>query len=346
MQQNLRRTPTYEVGLSIGTRLTVVGWLHSWRAMGGVSFLVLRDGWGTLQMVAETEEELKPLRERGAGLESVLAVSGLVVAMPQAPGGCELHELRIEVMTPVGEAPIVPLNKPVLNAQVSTLLDHASVLNRHPARRAILRLGAGAMQAFRAVLNERRFTEIQTPKIVAAATESGANVFAVDYFGRPAYLAQKNTIVALDRGYDAPWLWCRCSGLGIGVLNRLTCNRCFYRPALPPTGKRGAPRLDGAKLQPKDAVTHAEPDGTWSGTDDKGRPVEVTWWKHMHVKATRWLEVTVLRVVRPHATDKERDPRVSWFVWIVIPMWTWPKLLWDTCSASAKSTAIASTHRI
>jgi hypothetical protein len=54
----------------------------------------------------------------------------------------------------------------------------------------------------------------------------------------------------------------------------------------------------------------------WSGPDDKGRPVEVTWWKRMHVKQARWLEVTVVRVVRPHATNKERDPRVSWFVWI------------------------------
>jgi nondiscriminating aspartyl-tRNA synthetase len=186
----LTRIPTGEVGAHRGERVLVTGWLHSWREMGGVSFLVLRDGWGTLQMVAETEEELKPLREIGASLESVIAVSGLVVAMPQAPGGFELHELGIEVITPVSEALIVPLNKPTLKAQAGTLLDHASVLNRHPARRAILRLGAGAMQAFRSVLSERQFTEIQTPKLVAAATESGANVFKVDYFGRAAYLAQ------------------------------------------------------------------------------------------------------------------------------------------------------------
>lgn len=43
--------------------------------------------------------------------------------------------------------------------------------------------------------------------------------------------------------------------------------------------------------------------------------MEVIWWKHMHVKPACWLEVTVLRVVRPHATNKERDPRMSWFVW-------------------------------
>ena len=54
----------------------------------------------------------------------------------------------------------------------------------------------------------------------------------------------------------------------------------------------------------------------WKGTDAKGRPVEVTQWQRMHIKEARWLEVTVLRVVRPHATNKERDPRVSWFVWI------------------------------
>jgi hypothetical protein len=54
----------------------------------------------------------------------------------------------------------------------------------------------------------------------------------------------------------------------------------------------------------------------WKGIDEKERPVEVTWWKHMHVKQARYLLVTVVQVVRPHATNKERDPRVSWFVWM------------------------------
>jgi DDE superfamily endonuclease len=129
-------------------------------------------------------------------------------------------------------------------------------------------------------------------------------------------LLPKNAIVVLDRGYDANWLWCRCSTLPVGVLGRLKSNRCFSRVAPAPTGKKGAPRKDGEKLQPKDPTTHGEPDGTWKGTDDNDRPVEVTWWKHLHVKQARWLEVTVLRVLRPHATNKQRDPRVSWFVWI------------------------------
>lgn len=184
------RIPTNEVAEHIGEQVTVVGWLHSWRVMGALSFLVLRDAWGTLQAVAETEHELVPLHAHQAGLESVISLSGQVVSMPRAPGGIELHALSIEILSPVSEPPVVALNKPHLKAQLSTLLDHAVVTSRHPVRRAMLRLGAGAMQAFRAVLNTRGFTEIQTPKLVAAATESGATVFQVDYFGRAAYLAQ------------------------------------------------------------------------------------------------------------------------------------------------------------
>jgi nondiscriminating aspartyl-tRNA synthetase len=184
------RLPTNEVAGHIGEQVRVTGWLHSWRAMGGLHFLILRDAWGSLQAVAETEQELLPLRTQSAGLESVISLSGQVVAMPQAPGGVELHMLSIEVISPVSEPPVVALNRPQLKAQLSTLLDHAVVTSRHPTRRAMLRLGAGVMQAFRAVLNARGFTEIQTPKLVAAATESGATVFQVDYFGRAAYLAQ------------------------------------------------------------------------------------------------------------------------------------------------------------
>ena len=186
----MQRIHTNGVGSHIGERVRVAGWLHSLRQMGGINFLVIRDGWGTVQAVAESESELAPLRSSEAGLESVLAVEGLVVAMPQAPGGIELHDLQVEVITPVVETPPVSLNKRKITANLSTLLDNAAITNRHPARRAIFRLGAGVMAGFRSALLARGFTEIQTPKIVASATESGANVFKLDYFGRPAYLAQ------------------------------------------------------------------------------------------------------------------------------------------------------------
>ncbi len=186
----MKRIRTIEVSAHVGERVRIAGWLHSLRDMGGISFLVMRDGWGTIQAVAETEAELAPVLEGELSVESVLSIKGLVVSMPQAPGGIELHNLQIEVITAVTEAPVIPLNKPKLPANITTLLDHAVVTNRHPARQAVLRLSAGAMSAFRSILSARDFTEIQTPKIVASATESGANVFKLDYFGRDAYLAQ------------------------------------------------------------------------------------------------------------------------------------------------------------
>ena len=186
----MERIRTVEVGEHVGERVRVAGWLHSLRRLGGVNFLVVRDGWGIVQVVTESEAELGPLQGGVLGVESIVAVEGVVVSEAQAPGGVELHQPRIEVITPVTEVPPVPLNKRKITASIGTLLDHAVVTNRHPARRAVLRLGAGVMAGFRSTLIERGFTEIQTPKIVAAATESGANVFKLDYFGRPAFLAQ------------------------------------------------------------------------------------------------------------------------------------------------------------
>jgi len=130
-------------------------------------------------------------------------------------------------------------------------------------------------------------------------------------------LLPANTVAVLDRGYNSTWLWCQCSGLPIkGTLVRLKGNRCFYRVAPPATGKPGAPRKDGDKWQPEDPATHGNPDGTWQGQDGSSRPIQLSWWKQMHVKDARWLEMTVIQVVRPHATNTERDPRVSWVVWI------------------------------
>ncbi len=184
----MQEIQTVEVKSFVGQRVRLQGWLYNVRRMGGISFIVLRDGWGTIQAVTENEADLTPIAE--LALETVIALEGTVVSSPQAPGGIELHQPCLEVITPVKETPPIPLNKRQIKAGLPTQLDHATVLNRHPARRAVFRLAAGAMAGFRQTLTAHHFTEVQTPKIVASATESGANVFKLGYFGRDAYLAQ------------------------------------------------------------------------------------------------------------------------------------------------------------
>lgn len=173
-----------------GQRIQIRGWLHAVRAMGGITFLLVRDGWGIAQAVLGDSAQRELLTVAHAGVESIIAVEGVVVSAPQAPGGFELHGPTVSVLVPVSEAPPVTLNKRELRAGLTTLLDQAVVANRHPARRALLRLSSGVMAGFRGALTQRGFTEMQSPKIVASATESGANVFQLDYFGTPAFLAQ------------------------------------------------------------------------------------------------------------------------------------------------------------
>jgi nondiscriminating aspartyl-tRNA synthetase len=172
----------------IGARVQLKGWLHQLRALGKINFVLVRDGFGVAQAMTQDASALAPLD--GLQNETVLQIAGTVVAEPQAPGGVELHAIAIEVITPVTDAPPLPLNKPALNASLDVFLDHATVALRHPKHRAFFRLSAGVMRAFREFLNDAGFTEIQSPKLVASATESGANVFAVDYFGQRAFLAQ------------------------------------------------------------------------------------------------------------------------------------------------------------
>jgi nondiscriminating aspartyl-tRNA synthetase len=184
----MERIRTVELAAHAGERVRMAGWLHARRRLGGLTFLTLRDGWGVVQIVMEGEAAGQSAL--GLGVESVLAIEGCVTPSTQAPGGLELTEPVIEVITPVTEPPPVALNKRELKASLTTLLDAAVTTNRHPVRQAIFRLSAAAMAGFRETLLARDFTEVQTPKLVAAATESGANVFGLDYFGREAYLAQ------------------------------------------------------------------------------------------------------------------------------------------------------------
>jgi nondiscriminating aspartyl-tRNA synthetase len=184
----MERIWTTEIAGHVGARVRLAGWLHHLRRLRGVSFLILRDARGTAQVVVEDPALIERLGQLYH--ESVLAVEGRVVAEPQAPGGVELREPTVEVIAPASAPPPFDLFRPTLTPPLPTLLDHAALSLRHPRRRALFQLAAASLAGFRATLRARGFVEIQTPKIVGGATESGANVFALDYFGRPAYLAQ------------------------------------------------------------------------------------------------------------------------------------------------------------
>ncbi|MGW6005401.1 aspartate--tRNA(Asn) ligase [Oerskovia enterophila] len=168
-----------------GTSVTLDGWVHRRRELATVTFLVLRDRSGLAQVVVRAGDEQDVPPE-----ETVVEVTGVATANAQAPGGIEVTSPTLVLLTDPAATPPVELWRPALDVALPTLLDHAAVAWRHPAQRARWEVAAASLRGFREVLDAQGFTEVHSPKIVASATESGADVFAVDYFGGPAFLAQ------------------------------------------------------------------------------------------------------------------------------------------------------------
>ena len=185
----MQRILSTELARHTGETVTVAGWVHRRRLLKSVAFLIVRDAAGLTQVVV-TEPEVRARIEE-LGEESVIELTGTVTANPAAPAGVELTApALLRVLNAVSVPLPFDLHRPALTATLPTQLDQAALSLRHPSRAGALRIAAAATAGFRAALEQRRFVEIHTPKIVASATESGANVFALDYFGRPAYLAQ------------------------------------------------------------------------------------------------------------------------------------------------------------
>ncbi|HET6583242.1 MAG TPA: amino acid--tRNA ligase-related protein, partial [Nannocystaceae bacterium] len=185
----MQRVRSCEVSQHVGSRIRLRGWLFTRRRLGGISFIVLRDGWGTVQVTADATA-FEPLARANAGPESVIEVVGEVRSNERAPDGIEIVAPSIEVLVAVTDPLPVPLGRALASAKLPAVLDHAPTTLRDPGRRAVFELAAGAMAGFRRRLDALGFTEVQTPKVVRSASESGANVFALDWFGTPAYLAQ------------------------------------------------------------------------------------------------------------------------------------------------------------
>lgn len=198
----MTRVVSSELADMAGRHVELAGWVHRRRLLKSVEFLILRDRAGLAQVV------VAPGELDGYPEESPVRVTGLATANPAAPDGVEVVDAELELLSEPAATPPADLFRPSLAVGLPTLLDHAPVLLRHPSRRAVFEISAAAVAGFRSTLSRHGFTEVHTPKIVGSATESGANVFSLDYFGRPAYLAQspqfyKQTLVGVfERVYE------------------------------------------------------------------------------------------------------------------------------------------------
>jgi nondiscriminating aspartyl-tRNA synthetase len=173
-----------------GKTVKVRGWLHKKRKLGGLNFINVRDRAGLVQVLVESEKEMEKLRSMQIG--TVLAVEGKAVGDDRAPGGVEIHDPKLTVEVPVTDEPPIEIDKPLdhKSENLDTLFEHRVIGLRNLREQAIFRVQAEVKEAARQYLRTNEFVELNSPKLLAGATEGGAEVFKLDYFGKEATLAQ------------------------------------------------------------------------------------------------------------------------------------------------------------
>ena len=186
----MERVLARDVKSHAGKQVTVQGWLHKKRLLGGLNFINLRDRSGLVQVVIQDDAEVEKLR--GIHIGSVLAITGQAVDEPRAPGGAEIHQPKIEVQVTVTDEPPIEIDKPLSHKSdnLDTLFETRVVGLRNLQEQAIFKIQAETEEAIRKYLRGQDFTQFNSPKLLPGATEGGAEVFKLDYFGKQATLAQ------------------------------------------------------------------------------------------------------------------------------------------------------------
>jgi len=174
----------------VGETVTIQGWLHKKRLLGGLNFITLRDRTGLAQSLIDNKDEVEKLR--GMQIGTILHLTGTVTADDRAPGGAELHDVTVEVVVPVSNEPPIEIDKPLdhKSENLDTLFEHRVLGLRNLREANIFKIQAGVKEAARQYFHANDFTEFNSPKLLPAATEGGAEVFTLDYFGQEATLAQ------------------------------------------------------------------------------------------------------------------------------------------------------------
>lgn len=174
-----------------GSSVTICGWAHEIRDLGGITFLVVRDREGLVQVTLFKKTIDKNVLEivRNLSRESVVAVTGNVKKEAKAPNGYELVPAAVTVLGKA-ESPLPMDTTGKVDADLDTRLDARFMDVRRPGTQAIFRIRHLIQKSVREFLGGEGFIEITTPKVVATATEGGTALFPITYFEREAFLNQ------------------------------------------------------------------------------------------------------------------------------------------------------------
>ena len=162
------------------------GWVEDLRKMGKMTFLTLRDVTGITQIIL-TDELTKTVE--GITRQSVVRITGKVQDTRARDFEYEIKANEISILAKaVHPLPIDPIGR--LESHIDNRLNTRALDMRNQKTASIFKIRHHVLASLRKTLSEKKFIEITTPKIIGSASEGGANLFSLDYFGKQAYLAQ------------------------------------------------------------------------------------------------------------------------------------------------------------
>ncbi|MFZ0317241.1 MAG: aspartate--tRNA(Asn) ligase [Nitrososphaeraceae archaeon] len=174
-----------------GREVTIIGWISSIREHSNIKFLTINDRFGSIQVIlkkgeypASLESEISKIRDHAA-----IAIKGKVSTEPKAPNGIELipNDFRILSLANKNSPIVIQSRKGV---GIDTRLDLRAIDLRRPYLQSIFNIRYSVLNSCREFLRQEGFIEVNTPKIIATATEGGATLFPIFYYDREAFLTQ------------------------------------------------------------------------------------------------------------------------------------------------------------
>ena len=182
-----------EITMSLdGVEVIIMGWISAIRDHGNIRFIMIRDRYGDIQVIAKKIECTEPLLEQISQLRehSTLAVRGKVRSQEKAPNGAEVVPAELKVFSIAKKAAPFLVKSKISSVGIDTRLNLRAVDLRRNVLQSIFHIRNSTLNAIREFLEMQGFIETNTPKIIATATEGGATLFPIFYYDREAFLAQ------------------------------------------------------------------------------------------------------------------------------------------------------------